>query len=170
MLSRRGPPPGRRPAIIAFSPQSSLFAGPPRRRGAAQLHSNHANGGTVARMQQPIEAKERADEIADLITEACEKLVDLSTEWFALNDKEGLIHAHRMLRSREVTLMLSARVEQSGLAHIGLNLLRTETPMPRPFFEIQVPMMEWTLNAPGVLFDDPAHAPKLPGKEKGRNR
>jgi len=133
-------------------------------------HSHRANGGTVARKQQPIEAKERADEIAGLISEACEKLVDLSTEWFALNDKEGLVHAHRMLRAREVTLMLSAHVEQSGLAHIGLNLLRTETPMPRPFFEIQVPMLEWTLNAPGVLFDDPAQAAKASSKEKVRNR
>lgn len=124
----------------------------------------------MARTQQPIEAKERADQIAGLITEACEKLVDLSTEWFALNDNEGLIHAHRMLRAREVTLMLSARVEQSGLAHIGLNLLRTETPMPRPFFEIQVPMMEWTLNAPGVLFDDQPHAPRAASRQKGRNR
>jgi len=75
-----------------------------------------------------------------------------------------------MLRAREVTLMLSAHVEQSGLAHIGLNLLRTETPMPRPFFEIQVPMLEWTLNAPGVLFDDPAQTAKASSKEKVRNR
>jgi len=121
----------------------------------------------VARIQRPAEAKERADEIADLVSEVCEKLIELSNEWFELNDKEGSRHAQRMLDAQEVTLMLSARVEK-GLAHIALNLLRTEIPMPRPYFEVQVPMSPWTLGVPGVMFDEP-----IPGRPKGareRNR
>jgi len=121
----------------------------------------------VARIQRPVEAKERADEIADLISEVCEKLVDLSTEWFELNDKEGLRHAQRMLDAQEVTLMISARVER-GLAHVALNLLRTETPMPRPYFEVQVPMSPWTLGVPGVLFDEPTSARPKGAKERNR--
>ncbi|MEO5764710.1 MAG: hypothetical protein ABIR52_05315 [Casimicrobiaceae bacterium] len=99
----------------------------------------------MATTLKPFGAKERADSIADLVSEACEKLVELADDWFALNDKAGLAHAHRMLESREVTLMLSARVDDSGLSHVALNLLRTETPMPRPYFEIQVPMLPWKL-------------------------
>lgn len=115
----------------------------------------------MATIKRPVGAKERADEIADLIAEGCEKLVGLSIEWFELNDKEGLRHARQMLDSQEVTLMLSARVEKQ-LAYIALNLLRTEIPMPRPFFEVQVPMSPWKLSSPSVLFDDPIHSgPKV---------
>lgn len=102
----------------------------------------------MATTRQPIQAKERADEIADLISAACEKLIQLSSEWFDLNDEEGLLHARRMLNAKEVSLMLSAHLEASGMAHIALNLLRTEFPMPRPFFEVRVPMLPWTLNSP----------------------
>jgi len=109
---------------------------------------------TVATTRKPVGAKERADHVADLVSEACEKLVDLANEWFALNDREGMLHARQMLNSKEVTLMLSARVAESGLSHIALNLLRTETPMPRPYFEIQVPMLPWTLGPPDTPFDD----------------
>ncbi len=102
----------------------------------------------MATTRQPIHAKDRADEIADLISAACEKLVQLSNEWFELNDEEGLLHARRLLKAKEVTLMLSTHLEaRGGLAHIALNLLRTEFPMPRPFFEVRVPMLPWTLNS-----------------------
>jgi hypothetical protein len=107
----------------------------------------------VATARQPIRAKERADEIADLISAACEKLVELSNEWFELNDEEGLLHARRMLNAKEVTLMLSTHLEASGLGHIALNLLRTDFPMPRPFFEVRVPMLPWTLNSANVAID-----------------
>lgn len=108
----------------------------------------------MATTRQPIHAKDRADEIADLISAACEKLVQLSNEWFELNDEEGLLHARRLLKAKEVTLMLSAHLEASGgLAHIALNLLRTEFPMPRPFFEVRVPMLPWTLNSADVPID-----------------
>ena len=64
-----------------------------------------------------------------------------------------------MLDANEVTLMLSVHTEASGLAHIALNLLRTEIPMPRPFFEVRVPMLRWTLGsidqiAPSKTFID----------------
>ena len=107
----------------------------------------------MATPRQPIHAKERTDEIADLISAASEKLVQLSIEWFELNDKEGLMHARQMLNTNEVTLMLSAQLEASGLAHIALNLLRTEFPMPRPYFEVRVPMLPWTLNSADVAID-----------------
>ena len=108
----------------------------------------------MATTRQPIHAKDRADEIADLISAACEKLVQLSNEWFELNDEEGLLHARRLLKAEEVTLMLSAHLEaRGGLAHIALNLLRTEVPMPRPFFEVRVPMLPWTLNSAHVPID-----------------
>jgi hypothetical protein len=100
---------------------------------------------------QPSRAKQRADEIADLITTAGEKLVELSIQWFELNDEQGLTHARRMLNSKEVTLMLSAHLE-AGMGHISLNLLRTDIPMPRPFFEIKTPMLAWTLDSPGIPF------------------
>jgi hypothetical protein len=108
---------------------------------------------TVANARQPVRAKERADEIADLISAACEKLVELSNEWFELNDAEGLLHARRMLNAREVTLMLSTHLEESGLGHIALNLLRTDFPMPRPFFEVRVPMLQWTLDSANLPID-----------------
>jgi hypothetical protein len=101
----------------------------------------------MAKIRQPARAKERADEIADLIAAAGEKLVALSNEWFELNDEQGLRHARQMLDAREVSLMLSVHLEQSGLGHIALNLLRTETPMPRPFFEVRVPMLPWSLDS-----------------------
>jgi hypothetical protein len=107
----------------------------------------------VASLRQPVDAKERTDEIADLISAACEKLIQLSTEWFELNDKAGLMHARQMLNAKEVTLMLSAHLEESGLAHVSLNLLRTKFPMPRPYFEVRVPMLPWTLNAADVAID-----------------
>ena len=101
------------------------------------------------RTHQPSRAKQRADEIADLITTAGEKLVELSIQWFELNDEQGLSHARRMLNSNEVTLMLSAHLE-AGIGHISLNLLRTGIPMPRPFFEIKTPMLPWTLDSPAT--------------------
>jgi hypothetical protein len=101
----------------------------------------------MAKIRQPARAKERADEIADLISAAGEKLVALSNEWFELNDEEGLRHARQMLDAKEVSLMLSVHLEPSGLGHIALNLLRTETPMPRPYFEVRVPMLPWSLNS-----------------------
>ena len=101
----------------------------------------------MAKIRQPVRAKERADEIADLISAAGEKLVALSTEWFELNDEQGLQHARQMLDAKEVSLMMSVHLEPSGLGHIALNLLRTETPMPRPYFEVRVPMLPLSLNA-----------------------
>ena len=100
---------------------------------------------------QPSRAKQRADEIADLISSAGEKLVELSIQWFELNDEQGLTHARRMLNAKEVTLMLSAHLE-AGMGHISLNLLRTDVPMPRPFFEIKTPMLSWTLDSAGIPF------------------
>ena len=102
-------------------------------------------------IRQPSRTKERADEIADLISAAGEKLVELSIQWFELNDERGLSHARRMLAAKEVTLMVSAHLE-GGMAHISLNLLRTEIPMPHPFFEIQAPMLPWTLDSPSIPF------------------
>ena len=109
-------------------------------------------------IRQPSRTKERADEIADLISAAGEKLVELSIQWFELNDERGLSHARRMLAAKEVTLMVSAHLE-GGMAHISLNLLRTEIPMPRSFFEVRVPMLRWTLGsidqtAPSKTFID----------------
>jgi len=101
--------------------------------------------------RQPSRTKKRADEIAELISEAGEKLVELTINWFELNDEQGISHARQMLNSKEVTLMLSAHLE-GGIGHISLNLLRTNVPMPRPFFEIKTPMLPWTLDAPGVPF------------------
>jgi hypothetical protein len=106
----------------------------------------------MAKIRQPARATERADEIADLIAAAGEKLVALSNEWFELNDEQGLRHARQMLDAREVSLMLSVHLEQSGLGHIALNLLRTETPMPRPFFEVRVPMLPWSLDSGSLPF------------------
>jgi hypothetical protein len=102
-------------------------------------------------MHRPSRAKQRADEIADLISEAGERLVALSIQWFELNDEQGLSHARRMLNSKEVTLMLSAHLE-AGIGHISLNLLRTGIPMPRPFFEIKTPMLPWTLDSSEVPY------------------
>ena len=102
------------------------------------------------KVHQPVHAKERADEIGDLVSAACEKLVELSTEWFERNDPDGLAHARAMLNAKEVSLMLSVHMEASGLAHIALNLLRTEIPMPRPFFEVRVPVLRSTMSLTGV--------------------
>jgi hypothetical protein len=44
-------------------------------------------------------------------------------------------------------------MEESGLAHIALHLLRTENPMPRPYFEVRVPMLPWTLNSTDLPID-----------------
>ena len=123
----------------------------------------------MATSRNPIGAKERADDVADLVSQACEKLVELANDWFALNDREAVQHAHRMINAKEVTLMLSARVAESGLSHIALNLLRTETPMPRPFFEIQVPMLPWTLGLPDAPLDDPSRRPEA-SKTKSRRK
>ena len=101
----------------------------------------------MQKMRQPAGAKERADEIGDMVSVVCEKLAALSTEWFELNDADGLRRARRMLDAKEVSLMLSMYLEESGLAHIALHLLRTETPMPRAYFEVRVPMPRWTLNS-----------------------
>jgi hypothetical protein len=116
----------------------------------------------VATTRQPVRAKERADEIADLISAACEKLIELSNEWFELNDPAGLHHARRIVGSKEVTLMVSTHLEPSGLGHIALNLLRTDFPMPRPYFEVRVPMLPWTLSPPGLPVD--AGAPATDGQ------
>jgi hypothetical protein len=102
-------------------------------------------------VRQPIRAKERADEIADLISAAGEKMVELSMEWFEMNDERGLSHARRMLDAREVKLMLSAHVDDTGVARIALNLLRTDIPMPKPFFEVQTPMLPWTLETADAI-------------------
>jgi hypothetical protein len=110
----------------------------------------------MGKIRQPGNAKDRADEIGDLISAACEKLSILSIEWFELNDREGLENARRMLNAREVSLMLSVHQEASGLAHIGVHLLRTEIPMPRPYFEVRVPMLPWTLDPDGT-------PPRVPG-------
>ena len=106
-------------------------------------------------LRQPMRAKERADEIADLISAAAEKMVELSLEWFELNDERGLAHARRMLNAGEVKLMLSAHLEESGAARIALNLLRTDIPMPHPFFEVQAPMLPWSLNSLDVITGEP---------------
>jgi hypothetical protein len=137
--------PGKQSSLFAFSRQTFLAANP-------ESH-NRLRRKTVARALHPIDTKERTDEIADLISAATEKLIQLSTEWFELNDKEGLAHARRMLDDKEVTLMLSTHVDESGLAHVSLNLLRTKFPMPRPYFELKVPMLPWTLNPAGVSID-----------------
>jgi hypothetical protein len=109
----------------------------------------------MEKIRQPAGAKERADEIGDLVSAVCEKLAALSTEWFELNDPDGLRRARRMLDAKEVSLMLSMHMEESGLAHIALHLLRTETPMPRPFFEVRVPMLHWTLASMELPLDVP---------------
>jgi hypothetical protein len=44
-------------------------------------------------------------------------------------------------------------MEESGLAHIALHLLRTENPMPRPYFEVRVPTLPWTLNSTDLPID-----------------
>lgn len=107
--------------------------------------------------RQPSRTKQRADEIAELISDAGEKLVELTINWFELNDEQGLSDARRMLSSKDVTLMLSAHLE-AGIGHISLNLLRTDAPMPRPFFEIKTPMLPWTLDSPSVPFGPETHA------------
>ena len=98
----------------------------------------------------PSRTKQRADEIAELISEAGEKLVELTINWFELNDEQALSDARQMLISKEVTLMLSAHLGTGGVGHISLNLLRTDIPMPRPFFEIKTPMLPWTLASSAV--------------------
>jgi hypothetical protein len=103
--------------------------------------------------RKPSRTQQRSDEIAELISEAGEKLVGLTINWFELNDKQGLSHARRMLNSNEVTLMLSAYLGEGGIGHISLNLLRTSIPMPRPFFDIKTPMLPWTLDSPSHPLD-----------------
>jgi len=122
-------------------------------------------------IRQPLHAKERADEIADLISAAGEKLIELSGEWFELNDKQALAQARQMLSTQQVTLMLSAHLSPSGLAHIALNLLRTETDMPRPYFEVQVPMLKWTLRSPSDSIEAAKRATEKPfmGEQKGKS-
>jgi hypothetical protein len=124
----------------------------------------------VANMRQPLHAKERADEIADLISAAGEKLVELSGEWFELNDRQGLAQARQMLNANEVTLMLSAHLRPNGLAHIALNLLRTETDMPRPYFEVQVPMLKWALRSANDSIEAAKRATDRPfmGEQRGK--
>jgi len=97
--------------------------------------------------RKPSRTQQRSDEIAELISEAGEKLVGLAINWFELNDKQGLSHARRMLNSNEVRLMLSAYLGEGGIGHISLNLLRTNIPMPHPFFDIKTPMLPWTLDS-----------------------
>ena len=99
----------------------------------------------MGKIRQPANAKNRADHIGDLISAACEELVGLSHDWFELNDQEGLADARRMLEAKQIKLMVSIHQEDSGLAHIALNLLRTDYPMPKPFFEVCVPMLQSTL-------------------------
>jgi hypothetical protein len=99
----------------------------------------------VRKIRQPANAKNRADHIGDLISEACEELIGLSREWFELNDPAGLEDARRMLDAKEIRLMVSVHQEESGLAHVALNLLRTDYPMRKPFFEVRVPMLQSTL-------------------------
>lgn len=107
----------------------------------------------MEKIRRPVNAKERGDEIGDLISAACEKLTELSAEWFELNDQDGIRHARRMLDAKEVLLMLSVHMEESGLAHVAINLLRTDAQMPRPFFEVRVPMLRWTLNPMELAID-----------------
>src|ERR1700751_140220 len=78
-------------------------------------------------------------------------MIELSLEWFELNDERGLSHARRMLEAKEVKLMLSAHLEETGVARIALNLLRTDIPMPRAFLEVQAPMLPWTLTSADIL-------------------
>lgn len=124
----------------------------------------------MATVRHPGGAKERADEIGDLISAACEKLIQLSNEWFELNDPHGLQHARKMLAANEVTLMLSTYLEESGLAHMSLNLLRTDVPMPRPYFELRVPMPQWSLGAPNDSDGDefPRVIDPFEGEPRGR--
>lgn len=99
----------------------------------------------MEKLRQPSNAKGRADHIGDLVSDACEELLKLSTEWFELNDPEGLSEARRLLDAKRVEVIVIVSQESSGLAHISLNLVRTDAPMPRPFFEVRVPMLPSTL-------------------------
>ena len=110
----------------------------------------------MKKIRQPDDVRNRSHEIADLINDACEKLVELSSEWSELNDAEGAADAQRMLSSREVTLLVTARVEK-GLGCVGIHLLRTDAPLPKPYFEIRVPMSPWTLGTTPIAFDEPAY-------------
>jgi len=112
----------------------------------------------VKKIRQPDRARQRADHIGDTIAPACERLVELATEWFELNDQDGLDQAREMLDDNEVTLMLSVHLEASGLGHIALNLLRTDTRMPRPFFEVRTPMLRWTVNSMNQIINSPKGA------------
>ena len=112
----------------------------------------------MKKIRQPDLARQRADHIGDMIAPACEKLVELATEWFELNDQDGLEQAREMLDANEVTLLLSVHLEASGLGHIALNLLRTDTPMPRPFFEVRTPMLRWTVNSMNQKINSPRGA------------
>ena len=101
----------------------------------------------MAKIRQPERVKDRSDDIADLVAASGEKLVELATEWFELNDAEALDQARNMLDGDEVTLMLSVHCDRNGLGHIALNLLRTDAPMPKPFFDVRVPMLRWVMNS-----------------------
>lgn len=59
-------------------------------------------------IRQPSNARGRADEIGDMIAPACEKLVELATEWFELNDQHGLDRARRMLDANAVADAVSS--------------------------------------------------------------
>ena len=54
-------------------------------------------------------------------------------------------------RRGEILQPLVAHLE-GGMGHISLNLLRTDAPMPRPFFEIKTPMLPWTLDSGSIPF------------------
>ncbi len=101
----------------------------------------------MTKIRQPDRVKDRSDDIADHVAAAGEKLVELATEWFELNDPEALDQARGMLNANEVTLMLSVHSAPSGLAHVALNLLRTDSPMPKPLFEVRVPMLRWAMTS-----------------------
>jgi hypothetical protein len=122
------------------------------RRGRTSV-TNRGRGDSHGKDSATCRREGTRGQIGDLVSAVCEKLAALSTEWFELNDQEGLRHARRMLDAKEVSLMLSMHMEESGLAHIALHLLRTETPMPRPFFEVRVPMLHWTLNTTELPLD-----------------
>src|SRR5258705_4463372 len=61
------------------------------------------------------------------ISAAGEKLVELSIQWFELNDERGLSHARRMLDAKEVTLMVSAHLDgdrkstRLNSSHLGIS-------------------------------------------------
>ncbi len=99
-------------------------------------------------VRQPANAKSRADQIGDMISVACEELIQLTKEWYELNDPEPIKDMRRMLDADEVMFMVSIHQEKSGLAHIALHLARTRDPLPKSIFEVRVPMLQGTLGYP----------------------